>query len=64
MIIVRAVLRPYEHLKDIDKEIYREWTGDILRVDGNPMTEDDALYLKLKYDLYDVYSAALISPAY
>ena len=57
---IRVVLNPHEHLNDEDSKIYREWSGDIIRKDDQPLTKEEALCLKLKYKLFDVY----IGPEY
>jgi hypothetical protein len=56
--VIRVVLNPHQHLNDEDTEIYREWHGDILRKDGQPLTEEEANFLKVKYNPFDVYIGA------
>ena len=50
-----VVLNPYRHLNIEDEEVYREFHGNILRKDNQPLTKEEANFLKLKYNPCDAY---------
>lgn len=55
MNVVNVVLKTNQHLDADDIEIYREFNGTVLRKDGQPLTEEDATALKIKYKPFDIY---------